>query len=302
MLKLIYNINFKYEKDQIFILKDRGVLLISGQDSKDFLQNLVTNDINKVTETKSCFSSLLTPQGKYLFDFMIVKHKDGYFLDCELNQINGLINRLNVYKLNSKIEITNLSHKFQVTVISNEKFISINNSKNHEGTTITYRDDPFFIDPRNKKLGARGIVNLEKLYLSIKKLELKLEDSKNYYELSYNLGIAQINTKNLQENIFGLECNFEELNGIDFKKGCYVGQENTARMKLKNKVRKKLFAIKSNDKLKIGSDINFNSIKIGQIVIDEPYPFGLIKIVDPDFSEYKDKDLLINDSKSKIIQ
>ena len=290
------------KKDQIFILKDRGVLLISGQDSKDFLQNLVTNDINKVTETQSCFSSLLTPQGKYLFDFMIVKHKDGYFLDCELNQINGLINRLNVYKLNSKIEITNLSHKFQVTVISNEKFISINNSKNHEGTTTTYRDDPFFIDPRNKKLGARGIVNLEKLYLSIKKLELKLEDSKNYYELSYNLGIAQINTKNLQEKIFGLECNFEELNGIDFKKGCYVGQENTARMKLKNKVRKKLFAIKSNDKLKIGSDINFNSIKIGQIVIDEPYPFGLIKIVDPDFSEYKDKDLLINDSKSKIIQ
>ena len=290
------------KKDQIFILKDRGVLLISGQDSKDFLQNLVTNDINKVTETQSCFSSLLTPQGKYLFDFMIVKHKDGYFLDCELNQINGLINRLNVYKLNSKIEITNLSHKFQVTVMSNEKFISINNSKNLEGTTITYRDDPFFIDPRNKKLGARGIVNLEKLYLSIKKLELKLEDSRNYYELSYNLGIAQINTKNLQEKIFGLECNFEELNGIDFKKGCYVGQENTARMKLKNKVRKKLFAIKSNDKLKIGSDINFNSIKIGQIVIDEPYPFGLIKIVDPDFSEYKDKDLLINDSKSKIIQ
>jgi len=290
------------KKDQIFILKDRGVLLISGQDSKDFLQNLVTNDINKVTETQSCFSSLLTPQGKYLFDFIIVKHKDGYFLDCELNQINGLINRLNVYKLNSKIEITNLSHKFQVTAMSNEKFISINNSKNLEGTTITYRDDPFFIDPRNKKLGARGIVNLEKLYLSIKKLDLKLEDSKNYYELSYNLGIAQINTKNLQEKIFGLECNFEELNGIDFKKGCYVGQENTARMKLKNKVRKKLFAIKSNDKLKIGSDINFNSIKIGQIVIDEPYPFGLIKIVDPDFSEYKDKDLLINDSKSKIIQ
>ena len=290
------------KKDQIFILKDRGVLLISGQDSKDFLQNLVTNDINKVTETQSCFSSLLTPQGKYLFDFMIVKHKDGYFLDCELNQINGLINRLNVYKLNSKIEITNLSHKFQVVVISNEKFISINNSKNQEGATIAYRDDPFFIDPRNKELGARGIVNLEKLYLSIKKLELKLEDPKNYYELSYNLGIAQINTKNLQEKVFGLECNFEELNGIDFKKGCYVGQENTARMKLKNKLRKKLFAVKSKEKLKVGSDINYNSVKIGQIVIDEPYPFGLIKIVDPDFSEYKDKDLLINDSKSKIIK
>ena len=290
------------EKDQIFILKDRGVVFISGDDVKDFLQNILTNDINKVNNYYSSFSSLLSPQGKYLFDFIIVKHKQGYFLDCEANQIDELINKLNIYKLNSKVEILNLSNEFQVAVISNEKFLTLDNAKNDAGFTTTYRDDSFFVDPRNKKLGARGIVSLEKLYLSIKKLELKLEDSKNYYELSYNLGIAQINTKNLQEKIFGLECNFEELNGIDFKKGCYVGQENTARMKLKNKVRKKLFAIKSNDKLKIGSDINFNSIKIGQIVIDEPYPFGLIKIVDPDFSEYKDKDLLINDSKSKIIQ
>ena len=289
------------KKDQIFILKDRGVLLISGQDSKDFLQNLVTNDINKVTETQSCFSSLLTPQGKYLFDFMLVKHKDGYFIDCELNQINGLINRLNVYKLNSKIEIENLSHKFQVVVISNEKFLSINNSKNQEGATIAYRDDPFFIDPRNKKLGARGIVNLEKLYLSIKKLELKLEDSKNYYELSYNLGIAQINTKNLQEKVFGLECNFEELKGIDFKKGCYVGQENTARMKLKNKLRRKLVPLKSDKKLKAGSDVNYKDIKIGKVLIGEPYPFALIKIVDPDFSEFRDKEVLIENTKSKII-
>ena len=290
------------KKDQIFLLKDRGVLLIAGPDSKDFLQNLVSNDVNKVTDTQSCFSSLLTPQGKYLFDFMIVKHKDGYFLDCELNQINGLINRLGVYKLNSKIEITNLSHKFQVTVISNEKFLSINNSKNHEGATITYRDDPFFIDPRNKKLGARGIVNLEKIYLSIKKLELKPEDSKNYYELSYNIGIAQINTTELQEKIFGLECNFEELNAIDFKKGCYVGQENTARMKLKNKIRKKLVPIKSSKKLKSGSDVNFKEFSIGKVLISEPYPFALIKIFDPDFSEFKDKDLLIEDEKSKIIQ
>ena len=73
------------EKDQIFILKDRGIIYISGEDAKDFLQNIVTNDINKVSNAYSCFSSLLTPQGKYLFDFIIVKHKQGYFLDCELN-------------------------------------------------------------------------------------------------------------------------------------------------------------------------------------------------------------------------
>ncbi len=289
------------EKDQIFILKDRGVIYISGEEAKDFLQNIITNDINKVSDTRSCFSSLLSPQGKYLFDFMVVKHKQGYFLDCELNQINDLVNRLSMYKLNSQIEILNLSNEFQVAVISNEKFLSLNNSKNDEGITINFRDDPIFIDPRNKKLGARLIINLEKLYLSIKKLELQLEDSRKYYELSHKLGIAQINTKNLQEKIFGLECNFEKLNGIDFKKGCYVGQENTARMKLKNKLRKKLVPIKSDKTLKVGTDLNFNNKKIGQVLIGEPYPFALIKLFDPDFSEFKDKEISIDNVKVKLI-
>ncbi len=289
------------EKDQIFILKDRGVIYISGEEAKDFLQNIITNDINKVSDTRSCFSSLLSPQGKYLFDFMVVKHKQGYFLDCELNQINDLVNRLSMYKLNSQIEILNLSNEFQVAVISNEKFLSLNNSKDDEGITINFRDDPIFIDPRNKKLGARLIINLEKLYLSIKKLELQLEDSRKYYELSHKLGIVQINTKNLQEKIFGLECNFEKLNGIDFKKGCYVGQENTARMKLKNKLRKKLVPIKSDKTLKVGTDLNFNNKKIGQVLIGEPYPFALIKLFDPDFSEFKDKEISIDNVKVKLI-
>ena len=146
-----------------------------------------------------------------------------------------------------------------------------------------------------------SIFELEKLYLSIKKLGLNLEDSKKYYKLSHKLGIAQINTKNLQDKVFGLECNFEELNGIDFKKGCYVGQENTARMKLKNKLRKKLVPLKSDKKLNSGSDVNFNDIKIGTVLISEPYPFALIKLVKPDYSEFKDKDLLVDNNKSKII-
>ena len=289
------------KKDQIFILKDRGIIFINGKDAREFLQNIVTNDVDKVNDTCSCFSSLLTPQGKYLYDFIIVKHKNGYFIECELNQIEELINRLNIYKLNSQIEILNLSNEFQVAVISIDKFLSLENSKNIEGYTLKYRDDPFFIDPRNKYLGARVIINLEKLYMSIKKLELKIKDAEIYYEKSHRLGIAQVNTKNLQDKIFGLECNFEKLNGIDFKKGCYVGQENTARMKLKNKLRKKLVPLKSDKKLNIGSDVNYNNVKIGTVLISEPYPFALIKLFDPDFSEFKDKDLLIDNNTSKII-
>ena len=289
------------EKDQIFILKDRGVVYINGEDSKDFLQNIVTNDINKVTDISSCFASLLTPQGKYLFDFIIVKHKQGYFLDCEKNQINQLVDRLNIYKLNSEIEILNLNNEFEVAVISKEKFLTLENAKDTEGNTIKYNKDPVVLDPRSKNLGGRLIANLEKLNLSLKSLGLKSEDPKKYYALSHKLGIPQINTNKLQEKVFGLECNFEELNGIDFKKGCYVGQENTARMKLKNKLRRKLLPLKSNEKLSVGSDIIFNNINIGKVLISEPYPFALIKLFDPDFSDFKKKEILAGNKKVTII-
>ncbi len=289
------------EKDQIFFLKDRGVIFINGNDAKEFLQNIVTNDINKANDTSSCFASLLTPQGKYLFDFIIVKHKNGYFLDCEKKQLDKLVDKLNIYKLNSNIEILNLSNEFEVAVISKDKFLSLNGSKDIEGNTLKYNNDTVILDPRLKSLGGRIIANLEKLTLSLKNLGLKIENSKKYYDLSHKLGIPQINTIDLQEKIFGLECNFEELNGIDFKKGCYVGQENTARMKLKNKLRRKLVPLKSDKKLKAGSDVNYKDIKIGKVLISEPYPFALIKTVDPDFSEFKDKEVLIENVKSKII-
>ncbi len=289
------------EKDQIFILKDRGIIYISGEDAKEFLQNIVTNDINKVSDTSSCFASLLTPQGKYLFDFIIIRHKQGYFLDCEKNQIDQLIDRLNIYKLNSKIEILNLSNEFEVAVISKEKFLALENAKDIVGNTVKYNGDPVALDPRSKNLGGRLIANLEKLNLSLKSLGLKSEDPKKYYTLSHKLGIPQINTDKLQDKVFGLECNFEELNGIDFKKGCYVGQENTARMKLKNKLRRKLLPLKSNEKLNVGSDVMFNKVNIGKVLINEPYPFALIKLFDPDFSDFKNKEILADNKKVNII-
>ena len=289
------------EKDQIFFLRDRGVVFINGKDAKEFLQNIVTNDINKVSDTSSCFASLLTPQGKYLFDFIIVKHKNGYFLDFEKKQTDKLVDRLNVYKLNSSIEILNLSNEFEVAVINKEKFLGLEGSKDEEGNTTRYNDDLIILDPRSKDLGARIIANLEKLTLSIKNLSLKSEDPKIYYSLSHKLGIPQVNTEKLREKIFGLECNFEDLNGIDFKKGCYVGQENTARMKLKNKLRRKLLPLKSNEKLGIDSDITFNKINIGKVLINEPYPFGLIKLFDPNFSDFKNKEILADNKKVIII-
>ena len=100
--------------NSIYILKDRAILYISGEDSKDFLQNLISNDINKVTDKSSCFASLLTPQGKFLYEFIVVKHKSGYFIDCEKSQIEEIFKQLNLYKIRSKVEILNLSNEFVV--------------------------------------------------------------------------------------------------------------------------------------------------------------------------------------------
>ena len=269
--------------DKIYILEDRGILYISGNDCFEFLQNLITNDLNKVAEDNSCFASLLTPQGKYLFDFIIIKHKEGYFIDCEKKIIDELFNKLNLYKLRSKVEILNLSNEFVVAAISKEKFLGFENSKDVIGNTIKYRSDPIFLDPRNSDLGGRIIINLEKLYLSIKKLNLKSSNLKEYYDHSFNIGIPQIDTQKLQNKLFGIECNFEELNGLDFKKGCYVGQENTARIKLKDKQSKKLFPIQVlKGEIKMDDEIKQNNKIFGKVLIDQSYPFGLIKFKDND--------------------
>ncbi len=271
-------------KNNIYTLEDRGILYLQGEDILEFLQNIITNDINKVKDNYSCFSSLLTPQGKYLFDFIVVKHKNGYFLDCEKKQIDQLFNQLNLYKLRSKIEILNLSNEFIVSAISKEKFLSIENVEEKSGFTTKYNEDPIVLDPRNKELGGRLIINLEKLNLSIEKLELERKESHEYYSHSHKLGIAQLNTDQLQNKIFGIECNFEELNGIDFKKGCYVGQENTARIKLKDKLSKKLLPIEVIEgSIKVDDIVSINKIEIGKILINKKYPFGLIKFKDESF-------------------
>ena len=107
--------------NNVYLLKDRALIYINGIDAKDFLQNLISNDINKVTDNSSCFASLLTPQGKFLYEFIVVKHKSGFFIDCEKNQSQEIFKQLNLYKIRSKIEILNLSNENVVASFAYEK-------------------------------------------------------------------------------------------------------------------------------------------------------------------------------------
>ena len=288
--------------NSVFILKDRSILYVNGSDAKNFLQNLISNDINKVNDSSSCFASLLTPQGKFLYEFIIVKHKVGFFIDCEKSQSEAIFKQLNMYKLRSKVEILDLSNEFVVASFGYEKYLSIEGSKDILGFTFKYREDPIILDPRNKNLGARIVSTLEKLHLTIKKLNLKIIKPDTYFAKAHSLGIPIKGIQNLKDQLFGLEANFEELNAIDFKKGCYIGQENTARMKLKEKLRRRLLPIYSSEKLNVGEELFYNKVKVGKILIDQPYPFGLIKVVDPNIKEFENTELLANTKKCKILK
>ena len=281
------------EENSIIILKDRDIISVSGSDSASFLQNVITNDINKLNESNSLYSALLTPQGKYLYDFFILKHGKNYLIDCESETAENLLSCFQKYKLNANIEFKNITSDNSVAIITYKKFQQI--QKNDVVDIV-------FSDPRTNLMGARIISKLEKLNLAIKKLGLKLTDQEQYFEIAHALGLPIKGLKKLQNQIFALELNFEEEKGIDFKKGCYIGQENTSRMKVGNKLRRRLFPLKTSNELKDGSEIFFKNKVIGKVMISKPKAFGLIKLYDPNIESFLDEDLKCNSSSVNLVR
>ena len=299
------------EINETTILDDRGFIKINGDEARSFLQNIVTNDVEKVTDNFTLFSSIFTPQGKYLYEFFILKFEDGYLLECEKKATSDIIKILNFYKLRAKVNLINVNEKYTNIIISLKKFKEIAKSEHiegsilshKEGSTLSCENERIYIDPRHKDLGAKIITKIENTENVIKKLDLKKIDKKNYYEKSFILGIPQLNLTKLKDKIFGIENNLDELGGIDFKKGCYIGQENTSRIKLRNKLRRRILPIKKiSGEIMENDIIKYKDMEIGKIVIDKPYSFGLIKVVDPDIKEFTNTELVCGKSKIKILK
>ena len=126
-----------------------------------------------MSKSSSVFSAILSPQGKYLFDFFVIKNDTGYLLDCDGSSVNEIISNLSKYKIRSKLEIKDLSSSYVVGIINLENFKNIQKELGKQRTTLEYRESPIFVDPRDNDLGARIISSLEKLYLTIKNSILK---------------------------------------------------------------------------------------------------------------------------------
>ena len=299
------------EINETTVLDDRGFVKINGDEAKSFLQNIVTNDIEKITDSLTLFSSIFTPQGKYLYEFFILKFEDGYLLECEKKVTSEIIKIFNFYKLRAKVNLIDVSKKYTNIIISLEKFKKITKTQHmenstlscEEGSTLSCENERIYVDPRSKNLGAKIITKIENIENIIKKLDLKKIDKKNYYEKSFALGIPQLNLTKLKDKIFGIENNLDELNGIDFKKGCYVGQENTSRIKLRNKLRRRILPVqKISGEISENDIIKFNDKDIGKIIIDKPYSFALIKVVEPYLKEFANTELVCGKSKVKILK
>ena len=219
------------------INNNRGILRISGSDRHTFLQGLITNDIYKVSESRATYSALLTPQGKFLYDFFIVEFDDSFLLDCEADRLSELQQKLHIYKLRLDVEFNDVSSEYTLIFCLGHTF----DLPSQAGVAHQYHKGVIFIDPRFAKLGVRAILPTD---FDLQELKLPSEDYDTYDKLRLSFGIPDGSRDMIPEKAIPLECGLDDLNAIDWDKGCYMGQELTARTKYRGLVRKRLLPVK----------------------------------------------------------
>ncbi|WP_417623319.1 YgfZ/GcvT domain-containing protein [Paremcibacter congregatus] len=225
-------------------LNNRAILTLGGPDRKKLLQGIITNNVDKIAPGQMIYAALLTPQGKYLFDFFLSEFDEVLFLDCEADRATDLLRRLMMYKLRADVEIKDVSALYRVVA----------------GQGIGDAFDKACPDPRHAGLGFRAIVPQEEA--------AELPDDISAYETTrLRLGIPDGARDFDVDKTLILEGNMEELHGVDFNKGCYVGQEVTARMKHRTSLKKRLLPVTVNGPLPArGSEIcNSAGKKVGDI-------------------------------------
>lgn len=192
-------------------LPDRALIAVSGPDWRDFLQNLLTQSVEDVKPGEARFGALLTPQGRLLYDLFVVGRAEGCWLDVAAEHRAALIQRLMIYRLRAKVEIA-----------ADEAAVA--------AAWGAYPVQGFVRDPRLPELGWRGY-------------GVKVQGDPAAYE-AHRLGLGVPGTADWgSDRTYPIEANFDLLNGIDFKKGCFVGQETTSRMKRRGQVKNRMLPI-----------------------------------------------------------
>lgn len=232
-----------------YALPQRGFVEVKGPDAAVFLQGLITNDVGRADGNTVVYAALLTPQGKVIGDFLIVGTDDGYLLDCVGARAADLTARLKKYKLRAKVEVADRSADFEVYAVTGDAKI-----------------DSAIADPRFEGLGRRVVGSRGTVEAKLKAAGATIEDADAYAAFRMQLGVPDSETDIPPESLFPLDCNFEELHGVDFKKGCYVGQELTARMKHRATARKRLLPVSAVVELPApGTRVTVGATEVGEM-------------------------------------
>ena len=215
-------------------LESRGVLRATGSDLRAFLQGMISNDITKLTGEAALWSAFLTPQGKFLHEFFLVEEPEtapdaAVLMDCEAARLADLKRRLERYKLRSKFELTEATARWSVTALFGEGALDALGLPAEPGRTRTFAGGVVFVDPRLAALGARAVLPRDRVRDALEQAGFDSAEACSYDALRIALGVPDGSRDLEAERSPLLENGFDELNGIDWDKGCFVGQELTAR-------------------------------------------------------------------------
>jgi folate-binding protein YgfZ len=240
------------------LLPDRAVLALEGPDRASFLQGLVTNDIRQLAPDRALYAGLLTPQGKLLYDFFLIEDGTRILIECAAATAAALAKRLTLYKLRAAVQISDRTAELKVAAFWGLGAAAHLALEPAEGAARPGPHDTF-VDPRLAALGARAIYPVD---ASIQTDATLVEYTQHRLALGIGDG-AEI----AGEACYPLEANFETLHGVDFKKGCYVGQELTARMKHKGGLRKRVLPVTGTGALpEAGTPVTHEDTSLGEII------------------------------------
>jgi folate-binding protein YgfZ len=253
--------------DAFFLLPEtRSVLTIAGEDRAAFLQGLISNDTQKIGPERAIYTAFLTPQGKYLHDFTIAALGDQFLLDVEAARRADLQKRLSMYRLRSKVAIADGSSDWIVAVIYGPEALGRLHLPLEPGAAVAAGGGVIFTDPRLANLGARAFLPKTAAAAWLSAQGLAEGDADAYDRLRLALGVPESNRDLIPEKSILLESGFDELNGIDWQKGCYMGQELTARTKYRGLVRKRLLPVLIEGPApEIGAAITAGDKEVGEV-------------------------------------
>jgi folate-binding protein YgfZ len=243
----------------------RDLVDISGSDQRSFLQGLISQDVEKVTVDRSVYGTLLTPQGKYLHDFIIAARDSHLLFDAEPGRSEDLVARLSRFKLRADIGFEPRPD-LAVFALFGDGATDLLSLTPNPGATTQIGDITAMVDPRSAPLGLRLVGPLESLQNFLTGLAATESDFDAYDQLRISLQVPDGSRDLDIEKSILLESNIDLLNGIDWEKGCYMGQELTARTKYRGLVKRRLLAFQADsNSAKSGDDVLSGDKVVGEV-------------------------------------